>query len=156
MEKKDLTEGGGEEHVGERIKEIRRELRISQREFAREVEISSSFLSEVEAGKCKPGFGFINRAVLKFKVNPLYLLMGIGEMFLKKGLSEEDMLMPDNDYGEYTGMIKEMLWYFKRSPVVKMAVLEFFKRYIYEHREMIREDIKNDHDLVTESQQPTQ
>ena len=134
MEERDLT------HVGQRIKEIRRELRISQKEFAEKIEISGSFLSEVEANKSKPGYEFLNNVILKFDVNPLYLMTGKGNMFLRR--DDGGLTAPDDDYGEFGHIVKEMLLYFKMSPQVKMAVLEFFQRYVHENKDLIETEIK--------------
>lgn len=134
MEKRGLAQ------VGERIKEIRRELRISQKEFAEKIEISGSFLSEVEANKSKPGYEFLNNIILTFNVNPLYLMTGKGNMFLKRDSGE--WTVPDDEYGEFGAIVKKMLLYFKMSPQVKMAVLEFFQRYIHENKDLIEAEIK--------------
>jgi transcriptional regulator with XRE-family HTH domain len=125
-------------HIGIRIKEIRRELRISQKDFAEEVNISGSFLSEVEAGKSKPGYEFITSVTQKYNVNPMYLLTGDGGMFQAE--TPEETLIQEHDYGDLTQMVREMLRGFKRSPVIALAVLEFYKRYIYQNRDMIEDE----------------
>lgn len=68
---------------GIRIKEIRQTLKLNQKDFANAIGISSSFLSEVEAGRTKVGQDFLLNIVNIFSVNPLYLLSGIGKMFME-------------------------------------------------------------------------
>jgi DNA-binding XRE family transcriptional regulator len=40
--------------LGKRVKLIRKDLRISQKDFANKINISGSYLSEIESGKSKP------------------------------------------------------------------------------------------------------
>ena len=134
--------------LGERIKDIRLHLRLSQKDFADKINISGSFLSEVEAGKSKLGYEFLNKIALTFQVNPSYLLIGKGRMFINPGSGENlavfngEFANPTDGSDEFGDIVNEMLWYFRRSSLVKMAVLEFFKRYIFKNRQLIREDIE--------------
>lgn len=127
---------------GKRIKEIRRRLHISQKGFAAGLGISGSFLSEIESGKTKPGYEFFKNITLKYNVNHQYLHTGKGDIFLDT--DAENSPEKKIDFGENRKIIEEMIWYFNRVPVVKFAVLEFFKSYLYEKKEMIEEEIEKE------------
>ncbi|MCX6581484.1 MAG: helix-turn-helix transcriptional regulator [Candidatus Aminicenantes bacterium] len=58
---------------GRRLKDIRRKLIIPQKDFAEKLQMSGSFLSEVEKGKAKPGYEFLKSLILKFNINLIYL-----------------------------------------------------------------------------------
>jgi transcriptional regulator with XRE-family HTH domain len=132
-----VNKNGHVNHIGFRIKEIRRELRISQKDFAEAINISGSFLSEVEAGKSKPGYEFLNNVTQRYDINPMYLLTGEGGMFQSdKSVESLDL---GYDYGNITEMVKEMLIDFRRSPFIAMATLAFYKEYVYQNRDMIKD-----------------
>ena len=130
---------------GKRVKNIRKELDIAQKDFATKLGLSGSFLSEVEKGKTKPGFEFFKSIILKIKVNPIYLYTGEGPLFLGKIPDTEN----ENDdilkieITEDKEIIEKMFWYFNKAPVVKYAVLEFFRKYIFQNKEMLDQDLES-------------
>ncbi|HLP58834.1 MAG TPA: helix-turn-helix transcriptional regulator [Candidatus Deferrimicrobium sp.] len=129
--------------VGRRLKDLRRVLDISQKDFAARIDITGSLLSEIEAGKVKPGYNFLIAIARVFKVNPTWVLLEDGEMFLKKGShADADLIMNDNEFGDQTLQVKEMLWYLKHSPLVQSTVLSFVSKFLYENEQSIRKDIE--------------
>ena len=123
---------------GRRIKEVRKSLGIKQQDFARLIQVSNSFLSEVESGKAKAGFNIFYYISKTYNVNLDYLLHGAGPMFYSE---EDELTITKADLGEYGDRILEMLEYFETSPIVKLAVLEFYIRYLYENEDVIKKDI---------------
>ena len=71
----------GMKEIGERIKEVRMKLRLSQQELASELGISQGHLSEVERGIRKPGGEMLNALKHKFNVSLDWLFTGEGMMF---------------------------------------------------------------------------
>jgi transcriptional regulator with XRE-family HTH domain len=122
---------------GERIKKIRRELAVSQKDFAAKLNIAASFLSEIESGKTKPGYNFLVKLAAEFDVNPTWILLGTGPMFIKEAPS-----IGEDDYGIHTESIKELLWYFKRSPLVRLSVTAFASKFLLDNEAIIKKDIK--------------
>ncbi len=120
MTPEELTE------FGQRIKKIRKHLRISQKELAGHLNISNTYLSEIEAGKFKPGFEFFMNMVTKFDVNAKYLFTGEGNFFIDTEDTEKDS---KRYRGESSEFIEEMLKDFEQIPMVKFAVLEFYQSY---------------------------
>lgn len=143
--KKQLTRA-----LGTRVKEIRRGLNMSQREFAARMGLSNTHLSEVELGRSGPGFYFFYQLLKYHNVSPLYLLLGKEPVFMEEERGEQQ---PKNqepepsprpgsvDFAENTELIREMLDDLGRSPVVRFAVLGFYSRFIIENKEIIAEDI---------------
>lgn len=75
--------------VNQRIKEIRRTLNLSQREFAKAVYASNGYLAEIETGHIQPNDRFIHLVEKTFSVNKDWLLTGRGAMFKS---ADEDKL----------------------------------------------------------------
>ncbi len=125
---------------GKRIKEIRKQLHLSQIDFAAAIGISNTFLSEVEKGKFKPGYDFFINTIKEFNINTKYLATGEGDIFFKN--RNEITTDTKLNYGEYSEIIEEMLMYFEQAPVVKFAVLEFYKNYMYEKGHMVKEEVE--------------
>ncbi|MCP5108288.1 MAG: helix-turn-helix transcriptional regulator, partial [bacterium] len=67
--------------IGQRIKDVRAVLRYSQRSMASDLEMSSSYLSEIESGKANPGPDFFLKLADKFDISVEYLFHGRGAMF---------------------------------------------------------------------------
>lgn len=68
------------EHIGERIKTIRKMYNIKQKEFAERVSVSASYISKVESGKEIPTDMLLKLIALDFKVSLDWLRNGIGEI----------------------------------------------------------------------------
>ncbi|MCP5107336.1 MAG: helix-turn-helix transcriptional regulator [bacterium] len=121
-----------------RLIEVRKHLGYMQKDFAPLLEVSTSFLYQVEASRTKPGFHFIKKLVEKFDVNPKYLFTGKGKMLYDM----EPEQPPEKDYGPYSDRVHEMLLLIEKSPQVKMAVLEYFNNYRFDHQALIADDIE--------------
>jgi len=145
----------------QRLKAIRLKLGLSQRGFACAAGITGSYLSELEAGRSKPGYHFLRNAYRKLRISPLYLLTGEGPAMMLKSPDEEPgsalgyFLSPDGTYkDEFSPLMLEMLRYCQQSQTLKMAVLEFFKLYLFENSRMIEAEIeKGQRDTTTPSVQ---
>ncbi|HYH20427.1 MAG TPA: helix-turn-helix transcriptional regulator [Azospirillum sp.] len=67
--------------VGERVKQARTTLQLTQKELARRLSLSQSYLSEVENGKGKANIDLLVGLAVHFpELNPRWLLTGIGSM----------------------------------------------------------------------------
>lgn len=142
--------------VGQRIRGIRLNYRVTQREFAAQMKMSGTHLSDIENGHFLPGFQFFYRITKYHNVNPLYLLFGKEPIFLKKEEAKEKQTVKETPQpppqappkpetpapGEDTPQVREMLSYFQRSPVVKFAVLGYFSKFIVENKAVIQQDIQ--------------
>jgi len=127
------------EAFGKRLKEVRQQLKLLQKDFAAGLDVSGSFLSEIEKGKANPGFDVLKKIYLNYNINLHYLLNGQGEPFIG------NMEMSDLFAG-LTGPEKEklheLLHYIQNAPVLRYAVYEFFSNYLYRNRGMVEEDMR--------------
>jgi transcriptional regulator with XRE-family HTH domain len=125
--------------IGKRIKAIRKTLGIKQQDFAKEIGFSTSFLSEAENAKYKPGLRFYNNILQKYNVNLNYLLTGKGEMFNKTKETEE---IPVKKLFGPIQSGDELIWYIKRSPLFMHTLMGFATRFLYENKMHIKIEIE--------------
>ena len=67
--------------IADRILSIRGTRK--QGEFARELDVNPNTLRAYEKGRATPGQDFLERLAVKFSVNPEWLLLGQGDMYLQ-------------------------------------------------------------------------
>lgn len=125
--------------MNERIKEPRKELKLTQQEFADELKISRGNIGAYEVGKNAPSDAVVSLICKTFNVNEEWLRVGVGDMFLE--LPEEDEeaayvseLLEDVDNDLFI-LIKEVMHtYHDLSPKSKEVIRDFSAR--------LRENIK--------------
>ncbi|MDR2404285.1 MAG: helix-turn-helix transcriptional regulator, partial [Spirochaetaceae bacterium] len=67
--------------VNERIKEVRKTLKLSQAEFAKAIFISTGYVAELECGHKRANDRIIRLVSLTFGVSEAWLKTGEGDMF---------------------------------------------------------------------------
>jgi len=84
----------------ERVREVRKELEITQREFGESAEIDRRYVAKVECGSQNPSFKFLRSISIRHKISMDWLLYGIGERYVK---FDEDV------YGKELQLFKKLL-----------------------------------------------
>jgi DNA-binding XRE family transcriptional regulator len=125
--------------IGFRLQLVRKKLNLLQKDFAKTLDISNASLSEMEAGNAKPRFELIYNITKKFKVNINYLLHGEGEVFMSDEISRQSGLEIKSEYQPF---FKDFLYYFNQSPLVRTAMMNYFRTYILEKETLIEKDIR--------------
>ncbi|MEO2082918.1 MAG: helix-turn-helix transcriptional regulator [Desulfurobacteriaceae bacterium] len=74
--------------IGRRIKELRKKLGLTQREFARRVGVIESLVRKWERGENDPTSKSLQAIAKEFNVNLHWLLTGEGEMFITRSKEE--------------------------------------------------------------------
>ena len=69
------------DNIPERIKILRLELKLSQRQFAKQIFVSQTLVNEIELGKRKINIRILHLVSYQFNVNLEWLKKGDGEMF---------------------------------------------------------------------------
>lgn len=91
------------EKVKDRIKKIRKELDLTQQEFADRLGIKRNSVAKYETGENSPSAASISLICREFNVNEHWLRDGTGEMFVKVSKDEQisafigDMLKDEED-----------------------------------------------------------
>lgn len=125
--------------MNERIKALRKELKLTQQEFADKLKISRGNIGAYEVGKNAPSDAVIALICKTFNVNEEWLRTGADDMFLE--LPEEDEeaayvseLLKDSD-NELYKLIKEIMHtYHDLTPKSQEAIRDFSAK--------LRENIK--------------
>lgn len=73
----------------DRIKKLRKELDLTQQEFADKIGIARGNIGAYEVGKNAPSDAVISLICTKFNVNEGWLRDGTGEMFVKQSPDEQ-------------------------------------------------------------------
>jgi len=87
-------------HIRGRIKEVRKELKMTQREFGETSGIDRRYVAKVECGSQNPSFKFLRSISIKHKISLDWLLYGVGQRFVNSG---------DENYGEELSIFKKLL-----------------------------------------------
>lgn len=124
--------------IGKRLQDIRKNLGLLQKDFAKELEISSSSLCDIEAGNLKPRFELIYSITRKFKVNILYLLHGEGDMFMPE---EEELFSRSDVLEKHRDWFKEFIYHFENSPMVRYAMMSYYFSYLNENEKLVKIDL---------------
>lgn len=75
--------------VGDRIRELRKELDMTQQEFADRLKIKRNTIATYETGRNDPIDSVFALICREFNVNETWLRTGEGEMFIPKSRDEE-------------------------------------------------------------------
>lgn len=77
--------------MGERFKQLRKKLGLSQIEFAKRLGLTRGAISNIEAGKVQPKPLLIDLICSTFRVNKEWLVSGTGQMLADR--SRDDQIM---------------------------------------------------------------
>lgn len=120
--------------MNERIKALRKELKLTQQEFADKLKISRGNIGAYEVGKNAPSDAVISLICKTFNVNEEWLRDGSGEMFNERtpeeevGYYVEDLLEYDgNGNAFYDAIIEMMKTYHSLDDKSKTVIREYFK-----------------------------
>ena len=113
-----------------RFKELRKELRLTQEEFASKIELSRSYVNLIEMGKKVPADRTIKDICRIFNVNNKWMETGEGNMFLPAINEEADYvseLLEDVDNPLYDLIKAIMKTYLEADEKQKDVIKSFAK-----------------------------
>lgn len=87
-------------HIRLRLKEVRKDLKITQREFGESAGIDRRYVAKVECGSQNPSFKFLRSVSIRHKISLDWLLYGVGEKFV---------LANEKNYGNEMITFKKLL-----------------------------------------------
>jgi transcriptional regulator with XRE-family HTH domain len=88
------------DNIRKRIREVRKELRMTQREFGESAGIDRRYVAKVECGSQNPSFKFLRSISIKHKISLDWLLYGIGDKYVRAS---------DDLYGPELAVFKKLL-----------------------------------------------
>lgn len=87
-------------NIRTRIRSVRKELKMTQREFGESAGIDRRYVAKVECGSQNPSFKFLRSISIKHKISMDWLLYGIGDRYVKA---------TDDNYGQELAIFKKLL-----------------------------------------------
>lgn len=109
--------------MDERLKKLRRDLDLTQQEFAERIGIKRNTLANYEAGRNEPIDAVISLICKEFNVSEEWLRTGVGEMFAPDASNEIENLVRKYDLSDVDQALIEK--YVKLRPPIRKALLEF-------------------------------
>ncbi len=133
MNKQDNISG-----IGQRLKEIRRQGRIQQKEMAATLNIAASYLCEIENGNAKPGPDFFIKVASEYNVNLNYLLLGTGDMFGAGNKIKTKGFEIENGIES----VEELNWLMEKSKFFRNAIMSMANKIVIEEEEIIKKGLQ--------------
>lgn len=114
--------------IGERIKRLRKELALTQQEFADKLKLSRSNIATYEVGKNNPAEAVMNLICREFNVSETWLRTGEGEMFSPKEEDALEELVKRRGLTQSDRILIEKFMDLK--PASRQAVMEYMKKVV--------------------------
>ena len=129
--------------VGQRLKKIRKALRLKQKEMAKVLGIAPSSFSEIETGITGINTDLYQALSEKFNINIEYLVNGRGEMFYT---SEPGKTAPGKDDTEYVfdsdiDSIEKLVFMMRKSTYFRLSILQSASEFFMNKEDLIRKNM---------------
>ena len=111
--------------MDERIKKLRKDLDLTQQEFADRISIKRGAVANYEIGRNIPSDSVINLICREFNVNETWLRTGTGEMFNPSPRSALDALAAEYHLDQTAYVVVEK--FLNLKPEYQQGVIEYFK-----------------------------
>lgn len=122
------------ENLSRQLKQVRKELNVSQEEMGRVLGLKRSGYGKMERGDTLPGARVLFILSSKYGVSIDALLSGRGVLFKKK----KGAGVPNGSVGEEAELIALM----RRVPLVRHSVMGHFQRFKLENRDIIDAELE--------------
>ena len=136
-------------NLGSRVKKTRKTLGISQKDFAASLEMSGSYLSEIEHGNATPGYEFFYKVSLKYNISLDYLFHGIGSMI---GEIPKEPGNKQQQYVENIQTLNDLVWFMEHSTMFRNTMMGFAQKFHYDNEEIIKKNIKRIQEEANENE----
>jgi transcriptional regulator with XRE-family HTH domain len=124
-----------------RFKYIRNKLKLTQKEFAKTLNMSHQAVSGIESGKSKAGSELYYNLISMYDVNINFLLFGKGKTF---GNERDDNQIHMPEELKNREDIKDFLRYFFTSPIVQYRILGDFRKLMMKENHLIEMELEQE------------
>ena len=77
--------------IAERLKEVRKEKRMTQTELGEKLGVTKQAIANVECEKNNPSIEIISKLICNLNINANWLIAGVGEMFITSGAQKDEL-----------------------------------------------------------------
>ena len=127
--------------IGERIREVRRQLHITQRKFAGTLSLSPGNLSSIETGRCNATSALIHRIAINYDVSLNYLFLGIGSMFLSEE-TDTAKAVKNRESVDRLETTEDLSWLIEHSSMFRNTIMGYAATYFYQNQENIKRNVE--------------
>ena len=120
-------------NIGQRLKQLRKHLKLSQNGMAVKLYIKKSTYYSYESGENTISIETLSTLSNDLKVSLDWLIANKGKMFVEEGLPPEDK----KELQYFTNEVKELLYVMRHLPLVRYEVMGFYQKYKLENQEYI-------------------
>ena len=139
ISKEEARELGRE--VCHRIRICRKNLNMSQQELAKELEMSASYLSEIEKGAAKANPALFIQLMTLYNVNIDYLFNGNLPIFLDEPETAAPIEGPFG-YNKIDSMEK-LIWVMNQSTFARHSILALATRFAMENEDLLKKSLED-------------
>lgn len=136
--------------IGERIKEIRKLAKLTQKEFGQRISVAQTYLSQIEKGERDATEKIIKLISHEFNIDEDWLRTGEGEMF-----NESDEFSLD-EYAKQHSMseidLKIIKGFLDLDPEVRKIVVSTFKNALSDDRSEVKEKAEKVVDTISRNE----
>ncbi len=125
--------------IGERIKAVRKKLRLQQKEMASTLQIAPSYLCEIESGNGNPGPELFVRLASEYNLNLNYLFIGNGDMFSDGPLKIKKQ---EFDLDEEIDTLEKLFWLLDNSLFFRGLIVSQANKLLFEEKNMIKHSLR--------------
>lgn len=121
--------------IGGRIREKRKELRVSQREMAEALGIAHTYLSEIENGKGNPGPDLFVKLGSIYGMDLQYIFLGGEDKPIK---AEKSPGIARVDVSDQIDSVDKLVWFMEQSAFIRNSILALGAKFILENKEFVK------------------
>jgi len=126
--------------IGKRVKMVREALGMAQKDFAINLNIAPSYLSQIERGnKNNPAVAVFLKIALQYDVSLDYLLRGTGDMFLPATAKTGNR---QREYVDKIETIDDLVWFLENSSFFKNVIMGFAFKLLCENEDIIKRSLE--------------
>jgi len=112
-----------------RLKEIRKSLNLSQKEFAEKLNIQQGSYGDIERGKVGISSSVLKILITKFYINPIWLYTGEGKLYLPDKRSEDLKInYLKQKYEEEISVLQKNIKSYKKTITIQQKYITLLKR----------------------------
>jgi transcriptional regulator with XRE-family HTH domain len=127
--------------IGKRVKTVREALGMSGKDFARSLNISAPYLSQIERGKKNnPGVSVFYKIARVHNVSLDYLVCGIGDMFINAAHQHPGS---QREYVDKIETPDDLYWFLENSTFFRNIIMGFAFKLHLENEEIIKRSLNN-------------
>lgn len=141
--------------LGQRVKDIRTALKMSQKKLSEVLGISHNYISDIERGNANPGPEFFFKLFRELNIDLNYVFMGIGDMFYEgeeKSGEVQSLSLEEFDFTEDIDRIEQVAWLMVNSKHFKNVILGMASQIVLADEKLIKESIRRTRQKKTGSQ----